>query len=409
MNNPKFLLLLVTISMVFGCGRKPDSSVQFPTKTQTRIVLPEDAANVIASYVFRSEDGTYDEKVLVEYRDGVSEQRLFRPDSTIRELRQWHPLEPGSNSKNRQLKRVLLFDGNGKTVLFERVQRNDGTVEINGNRRSDGNFRREFFAEGSSRPNKILVVHPSGVNLLEQLYRPDGSIDKVVDRSKRGYTVTSVFREDGTLEYVISRPLSPYGPVEKSFYDSLGLIELHVRYTSYSVHVQYYENGEVVEERDIMEAGTGKVTTYDKDGNKLVRSYKGKPKSPLWTDISDYKLHSITEYEGESKVKREIELHEDEKTPKVIKYPDGPGTYYKTLYKYFRPDGTLEKQEYKEDYKTIKDVKEFDVEDDIREEIPEQYFERSDRKPPSLLSVMPKYQDMGCENCCGEGCEYCMD
>ena len=406
MNKYCLLLVAAAISLVSGCGREEESD-QFPTRTQVRLVLPEDEKEIIAGYLVRSADGTYDEAVIVEFRDGVTEKRIFRSDKTLQELQQLHPAVEGVGEDERQLKRTLLFDTDGKTVLFERVLRSNGTVEIIGGRRADGNFRREHFYDDGKQIHHVHVVSPKGLVLFDQEFRRNGLVNRVVRTNPRGDTIVEEYRDNGSIEYVIARSTSPYSPVEKTFYLPSGQVDMKVRYNANSIHVEYFEDGVVVEERDVYNTGTAHVEIFDENGNKIRRSYSGKPASD-WTDISDLPLDSVTEYDGKSKVKRVIEFHDDQKTPKVVKLPDGQGTYTKTRYKYYRPDGTLEKEEYKVDYNTTRDKKEHTVEDNIREELRDEFFERSSRKSPELLEVMP-LDPPGCEDCCGEGCENCWD
>lgn len=418
MTATKSLYRLFAISLVFylviGCSdsdKRIDQS-QFPTRTNVQVFLPDDEAEIVASFVIKSEDETYDQFVLVEYRDGVTEKRTFRSNQTIRELVQLYPASLGLIEGNRKPKRKMLFDNDGKTILFERVLRPDGTVEVNGSRRADGYLRREFFFAGGKKLQFLRIVAKNGDIVVEQEYRLNGRIAKVVQNTGHGGTVTEIYREDGSLEYVEKRGPNEWDSVEKHFYDTTNQKTLEVTYTSSSISVKYYEDGKVVEERSVYgygygSSGSAHVYTRDKDGNRIIKYYSGEHNGD-WTDISVYKLKTVTEEGPDGKDKRIIEFYEDQRTPKVVKYPDGINTTYKTRYKHFRPDGTLEREYYKEDYKTTKDEKEYTVEDNIREEIPEHFFERSKRKSPELLDVMPADYP-GCENCGGEGCEYCYD
>ena len=418
MTTTKTLSRTLAISLVFflvvGCSdsNKQSDRNKFPTRTNVQVYLPDDEAEIIASFVVKSEDGTYDQFVFVEYRDGVSEKRTYRANQTIRELVQLYPASLGLVEGNRKPKRTMLFDKDGKTVLFERVTRPDGTVEVNGSRRADGYFRREFFFADGKKLQYLRIVAKNGDIVVEQEYRPNGRIARVMQSTGYGGTVTEIYREDGSLEYVEKRGPNEWDSVEKHFYDTSNRKTLEVTYTSSSISVKYYEDGKVVEERSVYNYGYGSsgsahVYTNDKDGKRITKYYSGEHNGD-WTDISGYDLKTVTETGADGKDKRIIEFYDDQRTPKVIKYPDGPGSIYKTRYKHYRPDGTLEREYYKEDYKTTKDEKEYTVEDNIREEIPEHFFERSKRKSPELLKVMPANHP-GCEYCGGEGCEYCYD
>lgn len=409
--------LIVAISIVSGCGYDGDrsSSQIFPTRNAIRLELPEEDEQIDFRFVNWAEDGSHVRTIVTEFKDGITETKYFRPDSTLDKITQFYPAsdeeDAGGSDGKRQLRISLVYDEDGKVLLYERAFQTDGKAAVFGSRRADGVFRRELFYEDGKNLHRLHFIDRSGLVLIEQIFGRDGIVDLVIRRDNRGNEATEEYREDGTLRYVTVRPRSKHGPVERSFFSTDGArLEMQVRYASGSIQVKYYENGKVVEERYVYQSGTASVSTWDKDGNKVTRRYSGKPDSNSWTDISGFELKGVTEYDGDTRVRREIEFHPDGKTPREVRYPDGPGTTYKTLYKYFREDGTLEKEEYKEDYKTTRDEKEYPVEDNIRETVPEEYFTPSGREAPELLSAaeMPEPPQYGCENCCGEGCEYCM-
>lgn len=407
-------LILLAISTVCGCSSRSQNDTEdgagFPTRNLSRVELPPDESQIEVRVVNRSDNGQRIKNILTEFRNGVTEWKFFRENETLELIVQHYPVgENTPENSKRRLRMTLVYDEDGKTLLYERAYREDGTAAVFGSRRADGNFRRENFFPDGKIPATIEIIDKSGLVLIEQIFKTDGMIDQVVRRDKRGNTVTEDYRENGTLETVTSRPRSNHGPVERTFFSESGLeVVLFVRFNSSSVHVRYYQNGEVVEERDVFRTGFVNVSTKDKKGNLLVRRYSGKPGSPNWADTRDLQLKGLQEHNGDGKLIREIKFHEDGRTPKEIRYPDTSNTIYKSLYKYFREDGTLEKEEYKESYNETRDEKEYTPEDNIREEIPEEYFDLPEREAPKLLSQMPEEANYGCENCCGEGCEYCM-
>ena len=409
MSKQALLLSTFAISLLLGCSRDRtgDGNSTFPTRNQTRLLLHENDDEISFRFVHRSADKKRVEKIVTEFRDGVTEHRIFRPDTTLEKLKQHYPAS--APDKERQLRVFVLYDEDGKTVLYERVYQPDGSLAVVGSRGPEGNYRREHFFEGGKGLKKIELFNRWRRLLVEQFYREDGNYDRIVQYDGRR-TTTTMFREDGTLEHITVRTPGPYSPVDRTFFSPNGMVKLmRVRYNANSVHVTYFENGKEVETRNIYRSGTTTVVKLDKNGNKLIQVFDGDPDAKNWTNVSNRRLTRVTEYDGKTKVKRVIEFYEDGKTPKEVRLPDGHGSVYKTKYKYYRPDGTLKKEEYKEDYKTTKDEKEYTVEDDVREDIPDEFFELEDRKAPELLTKMPEEQPYGCEMCCGEGCENCMD
>jgi hypothetical protein len=159
------------------------------------------------------------------------------------------------------------------------------------------------------------------------------------------------------------------------------------------VEVEYRRSdGTLAEKRNYTSYSGLTVTVYDQAGKPRYRQeWRGTPPNGDFTDARDYKLRTIEELDSDGKTVREIQLYDDGKTVKQVTIKDGVN-YYSGTYRYFRPDGTLEKEEIKEDYQNVKETKEFKPEDNVRETVPAEYFWQSSRPRPKLLSQMPVEQ-----------------
>lgn len=395
---PASVILMVLLLMVLGGCRKPAediSQTQFPQDLRTKVELARarDGKSGKVRVVHLTEDKTKIVGAEIEYPDGVTEFEYYREDGSLREISGFYPPADG-NEKNRKPKRTVLFDADGKTVLFERINRADGSVEMLNRSRSDGGTETETFYEDgrTTRTRKIMTRYRDVV--LEETYRASGKLE--TSTRKLNYSEYEVieYRENGTRLSATIRGTSKWSPVEKIVFGHDGImVEMKIRYTSYSVEVEYRRSdGTIAEKRNYSSYGSVTVTTYGADGKPQYRQeWRGSPPSGDWTDASNYKLRTIEELKPDGSVARDIELYDDGKTVKKLRIRDGVN-YYSGTYKYFRPDGTLEKEEIKEDYNKVKESKEFQPEDDIRETVPDEYFRFSPRPRPKLLSQMPTAQ-----------------
>lgn len=400
------LALTVSLLVLSGCGGqvKDISKNDYPVYHKTKVELAKDkdgSGGRVRSLVY-NEDQTRLVAAENQYGDGVTEYEQYRDDGTLREVNGFYPL--AENAKHRRLKRTVLFDKNGKTVLFERVLRPDGTVESYNRSRPDGGFESEtLYADGKTTKTHKLVS-ASGDVTLEESYRQNGRLEQQTRKVGYGETEITEYRENGLRSSVTTRGANRWSPVEKIVFDSAGVIvEQKVRYTSNSVEVEYRRpDGTLAEKRSYSSYSGVTITSYGEDGKPRYRQeWRGSRSSDDWTDMSKLRVTEVDELKPDGTVLREIEFHDDGKTVKKIHVRDGG--YYSGTYRYFRPDGTLEKEEVKESYDKVKETKEFKPEDNIRETVPEEYLKLSPRPHPKMLSVMPEEEPY---NPYGEGNPY---
>jgi len=403
------VLILVSLMVLglSGCRREADdiSQPNYPTHLRHRVELlkDQDGKGGRVRYILYNEEMTKKIGVENQYPDGVTEFEYYREDGTLREINGFYPLDPDGKDTTRKPRRTVLFDKNGKTVLFERITRIDGTAEMYNRSRADGGFETElFYPDGKTTKNR-KVTSSSGEVTLEETYRQNGRLETQMRKISYYEYETTEFRENGTRLSVTTRGSSRWSPVYKTVFAADGIqVEMKAQYTSWSVEVEYRRpDGTLAEKRNYSSYGSMTVTTYGPDGKAQWRQeWRGTPVSGDWTDTTNYRITRIEEVKPDGyTATREIELYDDGKTVKKIRIRDGVN-YYSGTNKYFRPDGTLEKEEVQEDYNKVKDTKEFKPEENIRETLPDEYLKLTPRQRPKLLTQMPEempyeYQQYG--------------
>ncbi len=398
---------MVLLLVLSGCRKEPVdlSQTQFPSgdlRTKVELLRSRDHKGGRVRVVRLSDDKTTVTGAEIEYENGVTEFEEYRVDGSLREITGFYPLAGKSNKRTPS--RSVLYDRDGKTVLFERTMRTDGTTERLNRSRSDGGFEIEtFYPDGKTAQTRTVVSRFKDV-LLEETFRANGKLE--TQRRRLDYSDYEIveFRENGRRSSVTTGGSNRWSPIEKIVFAADGvMVEMKIRYTSSSVDVEYRRSdGTLAEKRSYSQYGSVTVTVCGADGKPQFRQEWRGSSSAEWTDATGYKLREIDELNSDGVVTKEIELYDDGVTVKKVRVTDG-GNYYSGTYRYFRPDGTLEKEEVKEDYDKVKETKEFKQEEGIKEKLPDNYFKLPERVQPKLLSVMPESEPY---NPYGEGYPY---
>ncbi|MBZ0185532.1 MAG: hypothetical protein K8F91_04705 [Candidatus Obscuribacterales bacterium] len=408
------LLAALSLPALAGCSRSTSvpSEMNFPDVLCKRVTLPPDSEGIeIQVRDYAPDTG----KLLsrrTEFRNGETAVELYHDDGSLSEVEVDYPLsedaEPGAKRQN---KVTLLLDPTGQSVLFEKRCRPDGTAELVGHRRGDGNFESNDYYPDGKMVKARRVTDRERQPVEGDSYRVDGTREMSYKVDKKGWLETTEYRSDETRKLSTRRSRSPYDNVYRTLYGADGRsVEMEVMYTPYVIEAKYHRpDGTISQTRQYSSYGTVRISLHDEKGKPRLRQvWSSKPNDADWTEVDkDRQLTEVEELDENGKVTRKISFHKDGKTPKEVFIPES-GHYLKGVHRYFREDGTLEKEEFKEDYRTSKDVKDFTIDDDIREEFPQEHLEWTEAEKPPLLSVMP-VSPSGCEYCCGQGCEHCMD
>lgn len=425
-------IMMVSLLVLCGCQKQQVediSKADFPTQLRTKVELQRDrdGKGGKVRYVTLNEDKTKLVGVEIEFPDGNTEYEHYREDGTLRELVGFYPLPKDSKNDKRKPRRTVLYDADGKTVLFERTLREDGTAEVYKHSRQGGGMETETFYPDGKTIQVRTVRGARNELLVEEKYRPTGVLESQTRQVSYWDTEVVEFREDGTRQSVTIKSSTPYSPMTKTLFGRDGImVVMKVTMTSYSIDVEYRrDDGTIAERRSYHKyASYLTVTVFGPDGKPQFRQDWNRPYGSDWMDHNNYKLTRVEELKPDGTVARDIELYDDGKTPKRVRIPDGNG-YYTGKFRYFRPDGTLEKEEVKEDYDKVKETKDFKPEDNIRETIPDDFLKLSPKEKPDIkdLPEPPRYNypygyqgryDGGCDcgdpSCpqggcsCGDGC-----
>jgi len=391
------LIILLPLAAI-GCSRQSDvvdDPVHFPESLPARVELPDDSQGIDGRFKLVSPDTGRLIYVRTEFRNGETALELFRDDESLREVQVHYPLPENSGgsgeARERQSKLDLIYDEDGRTILLERAYTPDGKPMRYGSRLPDGSFdTRDYYGDGST-VHRHQVLDRKDKIVLVELFREDGTIESTRRVDRYGGSELVEYRSDGTAGTSTRRGSSPYESVYRTVFAEDGkTVVMKVTYTSYTIEAEYFgADGKLVEKRQFSSYGRTTVRNYDENGKeRLVRIWTSKGNDD-WTDVGpDRHLTELQERGEDGKTTRKITFYPDGTTPRTVFLPED-GHYLKGTYRHFRPDGTLEKEEYKEDYNKVRDEKEYTVEDDVHQDLPPGSLEWQEREKPPVLSDMP--------------------
>lgn len=393
-----FLLLVLAC----GCSRNDGKTdTTFDTQAHGRlpaVVLKPHKDGEEVRFVTYGPDGKTVKETRIEYVNGNTAVLYHRGDGTLRERIEHYPAD---KKENRALRATTLYDADGKTVLYDRILFPDGvtterTATLIGKERYELN---QFQKNGKTLVHRRLVE--KGKLKQEEVFRLDGTLAKLMHRES-GVTAVTEFKEDGLTRVMTTMtPESPYATVKRHVFAADGSVAMVIEYSSHEISVSYLERGAIVQKRKFSASGW-EVTVYDTNGNKLfAQKWSGQIKDKNWLEMEKPVLTEIEEFQPNGDVRRRITFYPDGKTPKMVKEP-APGNYASGTYRYFREDGTLEKEEVKESWNKVTSEKKFEPKDDIKEVIPPDFMKPQPMTKPPILSKMPLEPDY--ESCGREGC-----
>ncbi len=392
-----FLVLVSLVVLSGGCSKKEEAldAVKYPVRLQfhVKLIAAEKGGEVRRQFY----DQRDPERLIKEEveRQGYLDVLYYGPNGKLKELCGYYPQE---GSKALQLRRSVFYEADGKTVLLERDLRKDGTLEQTLRTRPDGAEETEkFFADGKQVQVRRIESQAKGL-VLEEKFSADGTLEKVSKRIATGYQVT-VYRPSGSRLSCTTRGEEVDDPVFYVQYREDGdSVEMRVKYSVSQIDVSYYrKEGTLAEERSFPSDEHCTFVIYGEDGKARYRqrwrranSYSGYSDPNQWTETNGFVLEKIEELNGDGAVLREIEFYEDGKTPFQIRFPVQGKLWWAGKTRHFRRDGTLEKEEIRDDDGAVKETKDFKPEDKVKENIPDEFFKLGDRAKPPVIDKMPE-------------------
>lgn len=310
--------LACLILALSGCGRKEETTTPPPepprkVKVVTEFRSPE-TGEELRVHTF-AEDGVTEVETRIDYRDGRSETFYFRHDGTTRAMKEEY-------ARTRVVKRQVEYEADGKTVSSERRYRGTGTLEFVSRRL----------------PGDITET---------TRYRVDGKrLHSVERKAQDGSFETTFYRKDGTSLWAKAKSLNATD-TQVEYFDDKGQLDV--------IRVNKSSGGS---------QSTFEVTKVRPDGTAAYKQSWSGWSSPYYRRFD---LKTLEEFESDGKtLKRKVTMQYDGRTPnEVVSYENGVKKSVRT----YRWDGTLQKEEFYEPAGTLKETKEHDQSEGIREEI----------------------------------------
>jgi hypothetical protein len=291
------MILAIGALFVGGCGSKdsPQSNPASPTRTPTvspgkiRVEFRSPESGERLRRHIYAPDGITEVELQIEYTDGHMAYQYYREDSTLKELKETYP---GVST----LRHHAVYDADGKTILSEQKYRLNGKLETELKRLADGTKQTVTYRADGKQIKSI------------QLVRLDSSIEE------------TYYRKDGSLWAKVKWPANANRELE--YYDTNGKLE----------HRRVYRSDGGID-----------ITVYRADGTV---GYK-----QSWTLVyggwfyREYTLGSVEEYQANGTTSvRKLVFGWDGKTLRESHLYNPDGT--KASIRYFRSDGTLERQDF---------------------------------------------------------------
>lgn len=289
------LLLLGLAGCDSKSGNNNNPPKQPPAPTQPKNIVkvelrPESSGEFqrISTY---TPDGAHLIELQIDYRDGNTEKQFFRNDGTTSKKQKFY-----QSSRPLKLEKETEYAADGTTVVMERTFRVQGPLDA----------EKKFNADGSTETKR---------------YRLDGKrLHSLENRDSAGNATATYWRADGSL-WAKSKTLGTAG------------------YYSQPIEITYYgANGNVAQVRTIL-SNKMEIQVNRADGTKLyVQTWSGYS-SPYYRSFT---LDSLKEYETDgTTLSRELKFSYSTRISEAHSYTKG----VKSSSRYYRWDGTLEREE----------------------------------------------------------------
>jgi len=339
------LLAVVAITLVIfalsGGDKSGDIARNFPAPSGTRVELPPQAGEEIR-YVYFADDKVTKKMMQIEYRSGVTSFTTYRPDGAKIETRAFYPL--GAGESKRQLRSLVTYADNGTSYKSHQVFREDGSLERNGGRLSNGGYQTLYFNAKDGSIQRTLVFDDNSKLEREDSFNDEGKLIEKTEKVSEYALKTTRYAADGTIlsEIVDETDGSRSG---KFFYEDGVTSRMEFKVNSYSIEVNYFEKDGTA--KYDVEYGTDGMTVIQFGGDKkpAFKQYFAITGGKTLCDAT-FRLVKIEEFKGASgsyiyEVKRLIGIAPDGKTPnRVISFVNNTWSYERDDAE-LHPDGSV--------------------------------------------------------------------
>jgi hypothetical protein len=332
-NKLAFVLLAVAaISLVLFALSERNSDVdiasKFPSPAGNRVELPPEAGEEIR-YVYFADDGVTKRMTQIEYRSGVTSFTTYRADGTKSETRAFYPL--GAGEAKRQLRSLVTYADNGTSYKSHQVFREDGSLERNGGRLSNGGYQTLYFNAKDGSIQRTLVFDDNSKLEREDSFNDDGKLIEKTEKVSEYALKTTRYAADGTMlsEIVDETDGSRSG---KFFYEDGVTSRMEFKVNAYSIEVNYFEkDGTAKYEVEYLTEGMA-IIQFGADKKPAFKQYFAITGGKTLCDAT-FRLVKVEEFKGASgsyvyEVRRLIGIAPDGKTPyRVITFVNNAWSY----------------------------------------------------------------------------------
>lgn len=261
-------LLLARFESPAGTG----TDQLFPELAHERIrtaLQPESSDEYMRTYRYAA-DGMTKENALVDFRDGSTGYINYRPDGTVSTFGSYYPAADSAVATPRL---QAEYDTDGRSFLFERRYREDGSIIREGRRQADGSYLiRDYFEGGSRLSGEEVYARDAKLIRLTHWF-DDGTVKKSVSADKSGAVTTEEFYPGGSRQYYhrvrndSDEVWEYYREDGKTLVQRFKMVEVSaMRSVSYHVLAQYFKpDGSISQEREFHRSSMI-VRFFDEDG-----------------------------------------------------------------------------------------------------------------------------------------------
>lgn len=304
--------------------QSPKTTMQMNLYGANKNAAGESASGLNLGYDYYDKMTGQRTRTALEYTDGSTEELFYRADGSKDWSRDFYP---AADNERAILRSNAWFAKDGKTYVKHDVYHKDGTVERQGQLLADGKYELTFYCQDGHTIQRQQLFGSSKNFLSEKaIFCDTGKPIRTVEDGEYDSKILTLFREDGSVaSKQTMHPGSEYGPfyVGDSF-DTDGNVVLHFEHGPFQRQVQTMRDG-----KPDMSWDDQTYYTYKREISRLNPADK---KKKLWTQSllpnektysldKGAKMSAITEFDGEGKVTRVIEMNENGSAPARVILP----------------------------------------------------------------------------------------
>lgn len=265
-------LVVALLLALFESPASTGTDQLFPELAHERIrtaLQPESSDEYMRTYRYAA-DGVTKENALVDFRDGSTGYINYRPDGSVSTFGSYYP---AADSAVATPKLQAEYDTDGRSFLFERRYREDGSIIREGRRQADGSYLiRDYFEGGNRLAGEEVYARDAKLIRLTHWF-DDGTVKKSVSADKSGAVTTEEFYPGGARQYYhrvrndSDEVWEYYREDGKTLVQRFKMVEVSaMRSVSYHVLAQYFKpDGSISQEREFHRSSM-LVRFFDEDG-----------------------------------------------------------------------------------------------------------------------------------------------